>query len=188
MFFLKSMLCVVVIQAYDTSNEILPPFKTFKAIPSDVGPNTAPEAMIAFQSPTSIAQAMRIPTPIGRKLPTTAIIKPLVPTKFITAISISIPASITNKIRLQYNKGEMVGPFESNKLETKRANQMKTDDGCCIAHCTALTPLHRSKPMPLRWEQYWQAEDPIKYHRKSLPPNSAFLAHETQIARAHKWR
>ena len=104
-------------------NQILPPFKTFSAIPRDVGPNTAPEARIAFQSPTLIAQAIKTPTAMGRKLPITAIIRPLVPTNFITLISISIPASITSKIRLDDMRMIHKNEINAQQKEFKEASK-----------------------------------------------------------------
>ena len=74
----------------------------FNAIPNDVGPNVAPDAMIALVFPPSTFNmyAMNIPIPIGKMEPKNAIIKPLVPINFNVDRSISIPASNTNKIRL----------------------------------------------------------------------------------------
>jgi hypothetical protein len=72
-----------------------------RAIPKDVGPKTAPAAIIDFVSSTFNRYAMIIPNPMGKILPKMAIKKPLVPINFSVPKSMSIPASTTRRIRLR---------------------------------------------------------------------------------------
>jgi hypothetical protein len=67
----------------------------------EVGPKTAPAAMIALVSPTFKMYAISIPSPIGIILPKKAMINPRVPINFSVDKSISIPASKTSKIKLE---------------------------------------------------------------------------------------
>jgi hypothetical protein len=80
---------------------IPPLFKMFNAIPSEVGPNTAPAAMIDLVSSTFIAQVRSMPREMGKKDPTHAIMKPRVPTNLSVLKSISIPASRTKRTSLE---------------------------------------------------------------------------------------
>jgi hypothetical protein len=80
-----------------------------------VGPKIAPEAMIAVVSPTFMSHAISIPMAMGSRLPTTAMRKPRIPTSLMVERSISMPASMTNKIRLLKGK-----EIEERERERKR--------------------------------------------------------------------
>mmetsp|Transcript_85002 Transcript_85002/g.245810 ORF Transcript_85002/g.245810 Transcript_85002/m.245810 type:complete len:220 (+) Transcript_85002:68-727(+) len=77
-----------------------PPFRRIlRAIPSDVGPKTAPAARIPLVSVIFSIHVINIPIPIGKILPKKAIKNPRVPISLSVLRSISIPASITNRTR-----------------------------------------------------------------------------------------
>jgi hypothetical protein len=80
---------------------IPPLLKILRAIPNEVGPNTAPAAITCFVSVIPKRYVMSIPRPIGKILPKKAIKQPRVPITLSVLKSISIPASMTRKIKLQ---------------------------------------------------------------------------------------
>lgn len=84
---------------------MFPDLRILSAIPSDVGPNAAPVAIAPLVGNPRM-KAIATPIAIGSTDPITAIMIPRAPIIFNVAKSISIPASMTNRINLKILKNK----------------------------------------------------------------------------------